>query len=88
MVNTMIDEVKVCLIGAGGIGSTLVHFLAPSLSKSKTKIDFHILDSDIVEDRNIQFQQFSDSDIGVKKLIVFQNHTLAEISKSKQTNLT
>ena len=58
----------VCLIGAGGIGSTLVHFLAPSLSKSKTKINFHIFDSDIVEDRNIQFQQFSDSDIGVTKV--------------------
>ena len=68
MVNTMIDEVKVCLIGAGGIGSTLVHFLAPSLSKSKSRIDFHILDSDIVEYRNIQFQQFSNSDIGLTKV--------------------
>ena len=66
MVNTMTDEIKVCLIGAGGIGSTLVHFLAPSLSKSKTKIDFHIFDSDVVEDRNIQFQQFSNSDIGLE----------------------
>ena len=68
MVNTMTKEVKVCLIGAGGIGSTLVHFIAPSLSKSKTKIDFHIFDSDIVEDRNIQFQQFSNSDIGFTKV--------------------
>ena len=68
MVNTMTDEIKVCLIGAGGIGSTLVHFLAPSLSKSKTKIVFHIFDSDVVEDRNIQFQQFSNSDIGATKV--------------------
>ena len=64
----MTNEVKVCLIGAGGIGSTLVHFIAPSLSKSKIKIDFHIIDSDIVEDRNIQFQQFSNSDIGFTKV--------------------
>ena len=67
-VNTMTNEVKICLIGAGGIGSMLVHLLAPSLSASKSKINFHIFDSDIVEDRNIQFQQFSNSDIGFTKV--------------------
>ena len=65
---------EISLIGVGGIGSNLAISLASAISfsplvSSLGGIRLNILDSDIVEERNLLIgQRFSHSDIGKKKV--------------------
>ena len=67
-----VDIQEICLVGAGGIGSNLVNLIAPSLRKRKNQINLTILDSDLVEEKNTHFQQFSLEDIGLSKVVALE----------------
>jgi hypothetical protein len=54
---------KVLVIGAGGIGS----FLIPLLDKVKL-YDITVADPDIVEAKNLPYQNFSEEDVGLFKV--------------------
>tara|TARA_R100001440_G_scaffold16224_5_gene27604 strand:+ start:23500 stop:24054 length:555 start_codon:yes stop_codon:yes gene_type:complete len=56
---------KILVIGAGGIGS----FLIPLLYKTGL-YDITVADPDIVEKKNIPYQNYEDEDIGVNKSTV------------------
>ena len=67
------NGVQIHIIGAGGIGSNLIALLLPSLrngivSEQLGGITFHLHDADIVEEKNLVHQRFSDADIGVAKV--------------------
>ena len=59
---------KILIVGLGGIGSTLVDMLYPALEICELESEIHLLDSDIVDQRNIGHQKFSESDIGNHKV--------------------
>ncbi len=54
---------KILIVGLGGIGSTLVDLLYPALELCELASEIHLLDSDIVDERNLGHQKFSESDI-------------------------
>ena len=68
------EMTKISLIGVGGIGSNLAISLASAISfgplvKSLGGIQLSILDSDVVEERNLLMgQRFSHSDLGKQKV--------------------
>lgn len=58
-------------IGAGGTGGHLIHFLSSYYHRRRDKIsNYHILDGDIVEAKNIKRQNFLTQDIGSAKSTV------------------
>tara|TARA_B100000579_G_scaffold266136_1_gene219512 strand:+ start:1887 stop:2564 length:678 start_codon:yes stop_codon:yes gene_type:complete len=68
------EKTGITLIGVGGIGSNLLGSIAPVISsgplvESLGGISLRVMDSDIVEARNLQMgQRFCHSDIGKKKV--------------------
>ena len=65
--------VQIHVIGAGGIGSNLIALLLPTLkngivSEQLDGITFHLHDADIIEERNLAHQRFSDANIGMPKV--------------------
>ena len=69
-----IEKTEITLIGAGGIGSNLLGSIAPAIStgplvESLGGISLRVMDSDVVEARNLLMgQRFHHSDIGKKKV--------------------
>jgi len=59
---------KILVIGAGGIGS----FLIPTLDKVKL-YDITVADPDIVEAKNLPYQNFSDFEVGANKAYTLQD---------------
>ncbi|MEC7704778.1 MAG: ThiF family adenylyltransferase [Candidatus Thermoplasmatota archaeon] len=66
---------KILLIGAGGIGGLLAIFVIKAITKSglKKDVSLTIMDGDIVEERNLPHQFFSDDDIGKSKVDALVN---------------
>ena len=56
---------KVLVIGAGGIGS----FLIPILARTKL-YNITVADPDIVEKKNLPYQNYEEEDVGVNKSTV------------------
>ncbi|MAU85855.1 MAG: hypothetical protein CMA21_04570 [Euryarchaeota archaeon] len=67
-------KTRITLIGVGGIGSNLIGSIAPAISsgplvESLGGISLRIIDSDVVERRNLLMgQRFRDSDVGKRKV--------------------
>ena len=61
---------KTLIIGAGGIGSWLVGEIAKDLENGiiEPEHEFTIADDDLVELRNVKFQNFDISEIGTRKI--------------------
>ena len=60
---------KIMIIGAGGIGS----FLIPLLSKVGTdRYTITVYDPDIVEEKNLTYQNFRKTEIGNNKALCMQ----------------
>jgi hypothetical protein len=75
----------ICIIGAGGIGASLLVQLAPMLSINPIAervggVEISIFDSDVVDQRNIHHQPFQRGDIGKSKVAV-----LCEMMRDLQT---
>ena len=62
---------KTLIVGCGGIGSWLINEIAEAITQGQ--IDFHscfdIADNDIIECKNVKFQNFKDKDIGKNKAL-------------------
>ncbi len=62
---------KTLIVGCGGIGSWLINEIAEAITQGQ--IDFHscfdIVDNDIIECKNVKFQNFKDKDIGKNKAL-------------------
>ncbi len=69
----MVEGIRISIVGMGGIGSHLIHSLAPALhtgrlSESLGGVSMHIFDSDSVSESNLMHQRFVPSDVGRKKV--------------------
>ncbi len=74
---------KILIIGTGGIGSFLVQFL------DKVKLyDIHVADPDIVEDKNLPYQNFRLGHVGQNKASVMMDSYSSVNSFSKYPVLT
>ncbi len=56
------------IIGAGGIGSQTVDLLIPALRRIKAQCQIVLMDADLVEDRNLGHQKYTNADIGKAKV--------------------
>lgn len=75
-------KVKICVIGAGGIGANLVRSLIPSLSGGELVrglggVDVVVMDSDIVSSSNIAHQGYLPSYVGAPKVDALE-HSMTE----------
>jgi tRNA A37 threonylcarbamoyladenosine dehydratase len=66
--NEIADSKTLLIVGAGGIGSTLVDVLTPALRRIGINCQIIIMDGDLVEATNLGHQRFSSNDIGVAKV--------------------
>lgn len=63
------DEMThVLVVGAGGIGSTMVELLIPALRRCGRTAKIHLMDSDCVSASNLGHQRFIEADIGFPKV--------------------
>ena len=68
-----LHEIRICIIGAGGIGANLIRQLAPALANNPVVesiggVNVSIIDSDVVDSGNIHHQSFNSGDIGNSKV--------------------
>lgn len=69
------------IIGAGGIGSTLVDVLTPALRRIEIACEIIIMDGDLVEAGNLGHQRFSSDDIDKPKVeALAQRHSTEKAS--------
>jgi len=59
---------SVLIIGAGGIGTTVVDLLVPALARIELGAKITLMDGDVVEASNLGHQNYSASDIGNYKV--------------------
>ena len=83
------SKVRITIVGAGGIGSSLLDLVAPALSNgvlagSLGGIRIRLMDGDVVEHRNIAHQRFDSDDIGLAKVVVLAER-YNEVSTGKVT---
>jgi hypothetical protein len=57
-----LDNIKILIVGLGGIGSQLTELIVPALSISKYKVELTLMDGDVVEENNLAHQRFSNED--------------------------
>ena len=62
------DGKTLLIVGAGGIGSTLVDVLTPALRRIGINCQIEIMDGDLVEATNLGHQRFTREDIGLSKV--------------------
>ena len=58
---------EILIVGVGGIGSNLVDLLIPALETCELKSNIYLMDSDVVEKKNLGHQKFFEKDIGKSK---------------------
>jgi len=61
---------RVLLVGAGGIGSNLLSLVSAGLRTGTTFLT--VLDGDLIEDRNLPHQRFTEADVGRPKAEVLE----------------
>ena len=62
------SQKSVLIIGAGGIGTTVVDLLVPALERIQLGARITLMDGDTVEASNLGHQNYSPADIGEKKV--------------------
>jgi len=62
------EQKKILVVGAGGIGSSLLELVAPAASRCGLSCSITIMDDDIVEATNLGHQRFSKSEVGMLKV--------------------
>ena len=72
------DSKTLLIIGAGGIGSTLVDVLTPALRRIGINCQIEIMDGDLVEATNLGHQRFTNGDIGLSKVEALAQRHIAE----------
>ncbi|MCP2503743.1 MAG: ThiF family adenylyltransferase [Candidatus Poseidoniaceae archaeon] len=56
------------IVGAGGIGTTLVDLLVPALERIQLNTNITLMDGDVVETTNLGHQRFSQENVGIHKV--------------------
>ena len=59
---------NVLIVGAGGIGTTLVDLLVPALERIQLNTNITLMDGDVVETTNLGHQRFSQENVGIYKV--------------------
>jgi len=67
-----LDEIKILVVGLGGIGSQLTELIVPALQISKFNVELNLMDRDVVEDNNLAHQRFCNDDEQRSKVEVLQ----------------
>ena len=60
---------NVLIVGAGGIGTTLVELIIPALERTQMNTKITLMDGDIVEATNLGHQRFTHDEIGTAKVL-------------------
>ena len=72
-VNEEMTVKNVLIVGAGGIGTTLVDLLVPALERIQLKAKITLMDGDVVETTNLGHQRFSQENVGLHKVTALFN---------------
>ena len=66
------DNIRILVVGLGGIGSQLTELIVPALDISGLNVELNLMDGDVVEDNNLAHQRFSNEDKHHPKVEVLQ----------------
>ena len=67
-----LDNIKLLVVGLGGIGSQLTELMVPALEISGLNVELHLMDNDVVDESNLAHQRFSSEDENSPKVEVLQ----------------
>ena len=66
------DNIRLLVVGLGGIGSQLTELIVPALDISGLNVELHLMDNDVVDESNLAHQRFSSKDENSPKVEVLQ----------------
>ena len=66
------DNIRILVVGLGGIGSQLTELIVPALDISGLNVELNLMDGDVVEENNLAHQRFSNKDENSPKVEVLQ----------------
>ena len=66
------DNVKLLVVGLGGIGSQLTELIVPALDMSGLNLELNLMDNDVVDESNLAHQRFSREDKNSHKVEALQ----------------
>ena len=67
-----LDNIKLLVVGLGGIGSQLTELMVPALEISGLNVELHLMDNDVVDESNLAHQRFSREDKDSPKVEALQ----------------
>ena len=77
------DNVKLLVVGLGGIGSQLTELIVPALDISGLNVELNLMDNDVVDESNLAHQRFSREDKTATKSKHFSKDT-KDMNTSRQ----
>ena len=66
------DNIRILVVGLGGIGSQLTELIVPALQISGLNVELNLMDNDVVDESNLAHQRFSREDKDSPKVEVLQ----------------
>lgn len=63
-----INNTKILIVGLGGIGSQLTELIVPALEISGLQVEVNLMDGDVVEQKNLAHQRFTNTDLNQPKV--------------------
>ena len=67
-----LDNIKLLVVGLGGIGSQLTELMVPALEISGLNVELHLMDNDVVDESNLAHQRYSREDKDSPKVEALQ----------------
>ena len=67
-----LDNIKLLVVGLGGIGSQLTELMVPALEISGLNVELHLMDNDVVDESNLAHQRYSRDDKDSPKVEALQ----------------
>ena len=66
------NQIKLLVVGLGGIGSQLTELIVPALDISGLNVELNLMDNDVVDESNLAHQRFSRKDTNIPKVEALQ----------------
>ena len=66
------NQIKLLVVGLGGIGSQLTELIVPALDISGLNVELYLMDNDVVDESNLAHQRFSREDENSPKVEALQ----------------
>ena len=66
------NQIKLLVVGLGGIGSQLTELIVPALDISGLNVELYLMDNDVVDESNLAHQRFSREDKNIPKVEALQ----------------